>query len=435
MPDRRNVLIGALDGEFLANPYPFYAGLRREAPVQPVELNGMETWLVTRYEDAYAALADRRLSKDPRRAEEALRRAGIIVGDDGRSVGFGPNMLMSDPPDHTRLRRLVLEAFAPRRVEAMRPRVQEIADDLVDAVAPSGRADLVEDYAFPLPMTVICELLGVPVGDRDDFRTWAAALLKSPGAPEARAVKVTGLRALQDYFAELVVRRRPDMRVDLPGEGQPDLVSALIAANDHGGRLDEGELIGMLTLLLVAGHETMVHLICNGMLALLEHPDQLELLRARPELLPGAIEEALRYDAPVQRATLRIATEDVVVGGVAVPAGSVVVVVIGSADRDPSRFVDPDRFDIQRADNPHLSFGHGIHFCLGAPLARIEGQIAIGTLLARLPGIVLDEGPGPLRWHGGFLRGPASLPVRFVARGGGPQGADRARRAKLAAGR
>jgi cytochrome P450 len=413
--EESGIAVASLDAPLLlADPYPYYAELRRRGPVHRVKLDGLEVWLVVRYGEAFAALADRRLSKDPRPAREALRQAGVVVEQE-RSVGFGPNMLMSDPPDHTRLRKLVLTAFTPRRVERLRPRIQEIADCLLDAVAPRGRADLIDDLAFPLPVTVICELLGVPVGDRHDFRAWTSAMLMSLGTPEARSVRAEGIRALRGYFTELVAERRPRVRGDLPSEEQPDLVAALIAANDHGGRLDEEELIGMLILLLVAGHETTVNLIGNGMLALLRHPDQLALLRGCPGLLGPAVEEVLRYDGPAQRAPRRGATAGGGIGDVTIPAGSVVVVVIGSADRDADRFEDPETFDIRRAENPHIAFGHGIHFCLGAPLARVEGEIAIGTLLARFPDLTLDAEADRLPWHGGFLRGLTSLPVRFTA--------------------
>jgi cytochrome P450 len=402
---------------FQADPYPTYGRLRSDAPVhRRRDPNGIEVWTVNRYEDARAALADRRLSKDPGPMRDAFRRIGIPLGDEDE--GFGHNMLNADPPDHTRLRRLVSKAFTPRRLEGMRRRVQEITDGLLDRVQSSGAAeiDLIDAFAFPLPVTVICELLGVPVEDRDDFRAWSNAMITPVVDLEGRVRQREGARAMRAYLTGLVERRRPRVRTDLPEEQQPDLVSALIAATDEEGALTHGELISMLVLLLIAGHETTVNLIGNGTVALLRHPDQLDLLRSRPDLLPSAVEELLRYDGPVQRATFRYASEDVEVGGVTIPRGGLVSVLIGSADRDGEEFDDPDELDITRTDNHHVAFGHGIHFCLGAPLARMEGQIAFGSLFSRFPDLSLACPPEDLVWRPtGILRGLSSLPVRVAA--------------------
>jgi cytochrome P450 len=311
-------------------------------------------------------------------------------------------MLNSDPPDHTRLRRLVATAFTMRRVELMRPRIVEITDELLAGLAGREQVDLVDDFAFPLPVTVICELLGVPYADREDFRTWSTVLLS---AGEIDAVVAAG-KNMAAYLHELIAAKRADP-VD-------DMLSALIQARDDGDRLDEAELVSMAFLLLVAGHETTVNLIANGTLALLQHPDQRAALRADPALLPGAIEEFLRYDGPISHATIRYTTEPVEIGGVTIPGGEFVVIALGSANRDDDRFADADRLDVTRPAGGHLAFGHGIHFCVGAPLARLEGQIAIGRLFDRFPDLALAVDANELRWrHSTLLRGLESLPVRL----------------------
>jgi cytochrome P450 len=297
----------------------------------------------------------------------------------------------------------------------LRRRVQEIVDQLLDAMAPRGEADLISAFAFPLPITVICELLGVPSEDRDDLRAWTRTMVVIPGTEEERERARQGALALQRYLSQLVAQRKAEVRTDLVDGVQPDLLSALIIARDEEGRLSERELVGTMNLLLFAGHETTANLIGNGMLALFRHPDQLRLLRERPELLPSAIEEFLRYEGPSQRGTFRVAMEDVRLSGVSIPAGSVVMVMIGSADRDSQRFADPDRLDITRASGEHLAFGHGIHYCLGAPLARMEGQVAFGALLSRFPDLALACAPEEVRRgpRSIFIRGVVALPVRF----------------------
>lgn len=318
-------------------------------------------------------------------------------------------MLDSDPPRHTRLRRLVARAFTARRVESLRPRVQQITDELLDAMAarPDRRADLIAAFAAPLPMTVICELLGVPGLDRQRFRSWSGEIvapLNGVGA-DPRAVE-----EMTAYLLELVAAKAED-----PGE---DLLSALIRTRDEdGGRLSPDELIGMAFLLLVAGHETTVNLIGNGVRALLAHPDQLAALRADPDaLIDGAVEEMLRYDGPVQHATYRFAATDLELGGVSIEAGSSVLVALAAADRDPARFAHPgpDVFDIRRTGPGHLAFGHGIHFCLGAPLARMEARIAVRALLDRFPDLAEAPDAGPPDWlPGSLMRGVTRLPLQW----------------------
>ncbi|WP_419995582.1 cytochrome P450 family protein [Streptomyces boninensis] len=386
--------------EFATDPYPAYAWLREHDPVHWTTLpSGVEAWLVTRYDDARQALADQRLSKNP--ARHSSDKTGI-PGE--RGAGLMTHLLNIDPPDHTRLRRLVSKAFTPRTVEAFAPRVQELTDDLIDRFAGKGEADLIHEFAFPLPIYAICDLLGVPREDQDDFRDWAGVMIhhgKGPRGGVAKAVK-----KMRGYLAELIHRKRGDL-----GD---DLISGLIRASDHGEHLTEQEAAAMAFILLFAGFETTVNLIGNGTYALLTHPEQRARLAADPALLPGAVEELLRYDGPVELATWRFAAEDLTIGGRPIRAGDPVLVVLAAADRDPARFPDPDLLDLARTDNQHLGYGHGIHYCLGAPLARLEGRTAIGTLLRRIPDLRLAADPSELRWRGGLImRGLRTLPVDF----------------------
>ncbi|MFD5549230.1 cytochrome P450 [Streptomyces goshikiensis] len=395
------------DPAFVADPFPLYRQLREDGPVRRVVIAGaLDAWVVTRYEDGLAALSDSRLSSDVRDASDARLLRQLPTSGGESLMG---NMLRSDPPDHTRLRRLVSKAFTAHRVAGMRPRIQAIADQLLDAVAPAGRADLVADFALPLPVTVISELLGVPLDDRRDFQRWTNRIVTRGAEPPDPAVVNEAYQHMRAYVTELVRAKRA-----APGD---DLLSGLIAARDEEQRLTEDELVAMVFLLLAAGHITTVNLISGGIAMLLTHPAQLELLRSDPELLPGAIEEFLRYDGPVSPGIARFAREDVEIAGVTVPRGATVLIGSAIADRDPARFPDPERLDITRQDNAHLAFGHGIHYCLGAPLARLEGQIAIAAALRRLPGLALAVAPDEIRWRPGGLRGPESLPVTFTPGG------------------
>lgn len=393
-----------LDDEFIQNPYALYQRLRADEPVREAVMpRGLKVWVVSRYADAREALANPALHKDMRQAQDLIRRHSP-TGGEGQLFGQDliAHMLNSDPPDHTRLRNLVVKAFTTRRVELLRPRVEEITEDLLTAMAGQDRVDLVDAFAFPLPVTVICELLGVPRDSQDEFRAWSTTMLS---AGKAEKVAAAG-QAMAAYLHQLIAAKR-----SAPAD---DMLSALVLAHDDGDRLTEVELVSMAFLLLIAGHETTVNLIANGVLALLRDPDQLAALRADPALLPGAVEEFLRYDGPVNHATLRYTTEPVEIGGVPIPEGEFVVVSLSSANRDTNRFPDADHLDITRPAGGHLAFGHGIHFCLGAPLARLEGQIAIGTLLDRFPDLTLDTDPANLRWrHTTLLRGLESLPVRL----------------------
>ncbi|MFB7916470.1 cytochrome P450 [Streptomyces sp. NPDC056061] len=380
--------------EFTANPYPYYARLRARGPVHTIRTDEFERiWLVVGYDEGRAALADPRFSKEWR---------GRMDWADGDDPIFA-NMLELDAPRHTRLRKLVTREFTARRVEALRPRIQQITDGLLDAMLPAGRADLVDALAFPLPMTVICELIGVPDLDRNTFRRLSNDVL-TPSTPTEESTAVAAMGA---YLGELIEDKRRS-----PGD---DLMSALVRTRDEeGDALSPDELVGMAFLLLVAGHETTVNLISNGVRALLDHPDQLAALRADLDLIDGAVEEMLRYDGPVETATFRFPREPVEIGGRTVPAGDPVLVCLAGADRDPGRYPEPDRFDICRGPQGHLAFGHGMHFCLGAPLARLEGRIAIRALLERCPGLALDESAWLPDWRPGLLmRGVRTLPVRW----------------------
>jgi len=396
--------------EFKANPFPFYARLRAEAPAYRMTLPTRETaWLITRYDDVAMVLKDERFVKD---TTNALTPGQAANQRWFRKVfkSLKRNMLNLDPPDHTRLRGLV-KAFSPRLIEQMRGRIETLTNDLLDAVQGRGRMDLIRDYALPLPATIIAEMLGVPVEDRHVFHRGTNAIISAASSSWAMLKAVPSAWSLIRYIRKIVRKCREDPR--------DDLVSALAQAEEAGDTLSEDELLATVFLLLVAGHETTVNLIGNGTLALLEHPDQLDRLRNDPALIKSAVEEFLRYSSPVDMATERYACEDVTMAGVTIPRGEMVYAVIASANRDERQFADPDRLDVTREPNKHLAFGLGPHFCLGAPLARLEGQIAINTLLRRVPDLRLAVAPDVPRWRRGLLlRGLESLPVAFGNHGG-----------------
>ncbi|WP_172385038.1 cytochrome P450 [Streptomyces sp. MNP-20] len=412
--------------EFASDPYPAYAWLREHAPVTKRRLpSGVEAWLVTRYADARQALADQRLSKNPAHHDEPAHAKGKTGIPGERKAELMTHLLNIDPPDHTRLRRLVSKAFTPRRVAEFESRVQELTDQLIDGFAERGEADLIHEFAFPLPIYAICDMLGVPREDQDDFRDWAGMMIRHGGGPRGGVAR--SVKKMRGYLAELIHRKRES----LADEGDDDLISGLIRASDHGEHLTENEAAAMAFILLFAGFETTVNLIGNGTYALLTHPEQRALLERSlaagdTGLLATGLEELLRYDGPVELATWRFATEPLRIGGQDVAAGDPVLVVLAAADRDPDRFAEPDRLDLSRRDNQHLGYGHGIHYCLGAPLARLEGQTALATLLRRLPDLQLAAAPEELRWRGGLImRGLRTLPVRFtpaprVTRADGP---------------
>jgi len=387
-----------------ADPYPIYHRMRTEAPLLWDASAGL--WLLTRYADVHAALRDPRLGAERLPGPDQLRAYGMeeLIPLFG---ALSAMMVFTDPPRHTRLRGLVTRAFTPRRVEAMRAHIQAIVDRLLDAVQAQGRMDIIRDLAAPLPTTVIAEMLGAPPEDHARIKRWSDDFAVFLGGfhptPLEHQQALSSVLALTKYFSELVAERRRAPR--------GDLLSALAGAEEQGDMLSETELLATAVLLLVAGHETTTHLIGNGTLALLRHPDQLQALRENPSLIAVAVEELLRYDSPVQ-GTARVAHEPLTLDGRSIAAGQSVFLFLGAANRDPAVFPDPDRLDVTRPENRHLTFGHGAHFCLGAPLARLEGQIALGTLLRRMPELRLTADTAA--WRDQFvLRGLQSLPVVF----------------------
>jgi cytochrome P450 len=396
----------ALGEDFFTDPHAVYRALREERPVVRARTPaGLSVWLVTRYDDARKALADPRLSKDSTRFAALLDRHTVAPE---RRVAFAQelahHMLSSDPPDHTRLRKLVSRAFTARAIAGMRPRIEQIAAGLAeDMAAGPVEVDLLDRFAFPLPMSVICELLGVPAIDRMAFRSWSNTLLASD---DAAAQRSSAAAAMAEYLVALVADKRAR-----PGD---DMLSAIVAAAEDADRLSADEAVAMAFLLLVAGHETTVNLIGNGMLALLRHPARRAELRTDPDLVPRAVEEFLRFDGPVDLATFRHTIEPVEIAGTAIPAGEIVLVALASANRDPDRFPAADQLDLGRDTSGHLAFGFGIHHCLGAPLARLEADVAFRALLDRFPGMALATDPDQLTWRPSLLiRGLTRLPVRL----------------------
>jgi hypothetical protein len=395
------------DPEFRRDPYPVYKELRQRAPVLRTPF-GMV--VASRYAECASLTHDPRFSSDQRNSAqyklfvEQQRAAGTPVDESE----FSPSFLFLDAPDHTRLRGLVSKAFTARRIENLRPRIQEFVDELIDAHQPRGSMEVIEDLAFLLPVTIISEMLGVPSEDADTFKAWSRELARSLDPeiavpPEVIERRQKASESFRDYFQTLIAKRR--------GDPQDDLLSALIAAEDGGDKLTELELLSTCVLILIAGHETTVNLIGNGVLQLLRHPVQLERLRSDPSLVKPMVEEVLRFDPPVQF-NGRIALEDTDVAGETIHAGEMVITLIGSANRDPGHFPDADTFDIARAPNAHIAFSTGPHFCLGAALARLEGQIALQTLVDRVPNLRLATDAIEYK-ENIVLRGLAALPVTF----------------------
>ncbi|MFD2473803.1 cytochrome P450 family protein [Amycolatopsis silviterrae] len=391
--------------EFWQNPHEWLAQRRESGAVCPmVARRGIPSYLVSGYEQARELLNDPRVSKD---STDVQRVITAKVGEGFQGADFGNlltrHMLNSDPPVHTRLRKLVNKAFTGRTVARLRPRIQEIADTLLDEMARHEEVDLVQAFAEPLPITVICELLGVRIEDRGEFTAWSHTLLSFAAEEESQAVAA---REMHEYLQQLVESKRTE-----PAE---DLLSDLVHASDEGDSLDADELISMAFLLLIAGHETTVNLIANATFALLRAPDQLEKLRADPSLMPGAVEEFLRFDGPINFATLRYTVEEVDAGGVTIPVDEFLNISLLSANRDPERFPDPDKLDVTRPPGGHLAFGHGIHYCVGAPLARLEAEIALGSLLARFPELSLAVPAESVVYRpSSLVHGVLALPVRL----------------------
>jgi cytochrome P450 len=403
------------DDPTMQNPHPIYARLRELAPVVRVEMppSGLQVWVLTRYEDVRAALADRRLSKDVEKAGELLHKhAPIGPTSDLTSRMLSRHMLNADPPEHTRLRRTMSKAFTPDRVDALRPRVEALTTELIDGFAGEEEIDLISRFAFPLPLTVICELFGVPEEDRVELHRWSLALTVDSATvaltDDARSsASQQAARSMGAYLADLVERKRQ--------HPTDDMLSALAETQRADGNLTDAEVVGIAFLTLIAGHETVVSLIGNAMLALFNNPAEFATLRAEPALLPNAIEEFLRYDGPAHSAMLRHTLEPVEYGGVQIPEGEFVLPLITSANRDALRFPAADRLDLHRSTaGHHLTFGHGVHYCIGAPLSRMQGVIALRQLFERFPAIRLGVDPDDVRWQfSTLIRGIESLPVRL----------------------
>jgi cytochrome P450 len=383
-----------------ANPYPLYEELRAKAPVW--YYRQLDEYVLTRHADCEAVLRDPRWSSDPANLDDSLRDPNDIrQGFAELNAGV---LLFLDPPDHTRLRRLVSKAFTPRSIEQLRPHVQELVDGMLDELADAGEIELIGSLAYPLPVTVICELMGVPLEDRHLFGDWSGDASRLLDGDIDAAQLDRGLFATMsfvNYFNGLFEERRK--------HPQDDLVSALLAAEEEGDKLTEIELRSIVLLLFVAGHETTMNLIGNGMYALLSNPDQHRRLQQEPSLVPNAVEEMLRYDGPVHL-TGRIAREDMEIAGVKVAKGHQVSTLLAAANRDPSRFADPARFDVAREDVHHLTFSGGVHYCLGAALARLEGQVVVDSIVRRFPGLELATDEIEHRDHF-ILRGLKELRV------------------------
>ncbi|MET7891511.1 cytochrome P450 family protein [Streptomyces mirabilis] len=381
------------------HPYAVYDRLRDTAPVHRVAgTDGNPAWLVTRYEDVREALANPLLSMDKKHALPGSYQ-GLSL-----PPALDANLLNMEAPDHTRIRRLVVRAFTSCRIEQLRTPVRETADRLLDALGPHGSADLMTAYAAPLPITVICDLLGIPGEYRRDFRAWTDVLV-APDPTRPGAAK-EAVAAMLGFLTQLLADKRKK-----PAD---DLLSDLIAVRDEGDRLTEDELMSLAFLILFAGYENTVQLIGNAILGLLTHPDQLAALRANPERFPNAVEEFARHEGPALLAIRRFPVEDVTIGAVTVPAGETVLLSLAAANRDPARFPDPERLDLGREASGHLALGRGIHYCVGAPLARLETEIAVTALLERLPDLALDTDPAELRWRPSLrARGLLALPVTY----------------------
>lgn len=397
---------------FYQRAHEIFAQMRREDPVfQQPGLDGKTAiWFVTRYAEVDQVLRDdRRFVRDPALALSPETVEKFFEGSDPQVMAMTNNhMLNKDGEDHHRLRMLVSKAFTRPVIQRMRPRIHEIAQELLDGVQGRGQMELVSEYAFPLPIIVIAELLGIPSQDRDKFRAWSNAVVTPALTEEAQQESARLLREFVAYMQDLVSKRREN-----PGD---DLLSGLIQAEEQGDRLNESELFSMLTLLIVAGHETTVTLIGNAVLALLRNPAQLQTVIDQPEAMVQAVEELLRYDSPVERALTRWMVEDVELAGQQMQRGDLIIAVLGSANRDEKRFEDPTGLDLARQPNPHLAFGKGAHYCLGAPLARLEAEIALNALFNHFPDLKLDIAPEELAWREvPLFRSLKQLPVRWTA--------------------
>jgi len=396
-------LADALSPANIANPYPLYRQMREADPVYWDER--INSWVLTTYAHNVSALRDTRFSAEGFMAETAWIPEELRATLEPPIRALTRQMLFLDPPDHTRLRGLVAKAFTPRMIEALRPTIQQIADELLDTAQANGRIELMREFAYPLPAIVIATMLGVPPEDRDQFNTWTGhfgtLLDMSNSTLEDIFHAISGVSEFLEYFRHIIRQRRTTPK--------DDLMQAMINAEEQGDALSEEELLGNCILILAAGHGTTTYLIGNGTLALLRNPDQLAQLQAHPSLISSAVPELLRYDGPVQL-TSRRAKEDLYIADKAISAGQEVIMLLGAANHDPAQFSAPDQLNLSRPENRHLAFGLGIHFCLGAPLARVEGEIAFSTLVRRFPGLHLET--EDIAWQPSVVfRGPKQLPI------------------------
>lgn len=393
------------DPEFIKNPFPVYAYMREKAPIKKVNFgNGQAFWMVTKYEDAIQIFKSPSFVKDLRK----LKPQDDVDSNMNNSMLFSHHLLNMDPPEHTKMKRLVQKAFTPKLVERMRPQIQKMANDLIDVKIATGSMDIINEYALPLPISIISELLGIPSKDKEQFRRWSNIILNIDMnvSHEGRMALIPdAIQGFTEYLHQILDERRK--------QPKEDLITALLHAQEEDAVLNERELLSTIFLLFAAGYETSVNLIGNGVLSLIENPTQLNKLRQNPNLIHSAVEEMLRKDPPVLLASERYPLEDVEISGTLIPKGELVLICIGSANHDESKFLDPQKFDIERSDNKHLSFGSGIHFCAGASLGKTEAEIAICTLLRRIPHFTLPENAVLNYKMNSIMRGLERLPIVF----------------------
>ncbi|MBW9107419.1 cytochrome P450 family protein [Paraburkholderia phenoliruptrix] len=409
--DSRGEIIDLPPLPTMLDPFPEYAKLaQRGAVVRVRNPVGTEIYLITRWAEAIEALNNPLVAKGSEHLQKALAAQRLSGPSAGTPIAgsLAGNLLNTDPPDHTRLRSLVMLAFTPRRLEQLRATVELLVDRLIDQMRGGSEADLIADFAYPIGITTICAMLGVPEGDRSDFRQWAEWAM-TPGHKEQERC----MELLRNYLATLIESKRSALEEGANPDAQPDLLSAMIAARNASNALTMEELQSMSYLLLIAGHETTVGLIGNALLHLMLNPGQQELLAQDPTLIKNAIEETLRYDGSVPYTTFRATTADVKIGDTIIPDGSFVQVVLPALNRDPAKFEDPNVFDIRRKIKQHMAFGHGTHFCLGSHLARLEAQTAVGRFMQVFPNVELNCNPEDIPWLGTVIRGARSLPVRL----------------------
>ncbi|WP_214482193.1 cytochrome P450 [Bacillus sp. SM2101] len=394
--------------EYQLNPYPTLSYFREHDPIHEFMFKygkrEVRSWLVTRYDDILTLFKDERITKNIQNlmSKEEIKQKSKIKEIDY----IINNMLSKDPPDHTRLRSLVHKVFTPRMIERLRTRIEDISENLLDNLELNSDVELMEDYAVPLPIIIISEMMGIPVEDRNKFRKWSNAITDVSNGTEEIEKLNSSIQEFVNYLEKIIEERKKSPK--------DDVISGLVMAKEEGEKLSKNELLSMLFLLIVAGHETTVNLIGNGMLALLQNPEQLAKLREHPENMKTAIEELLRYTNPVELATSRYALEDFIFQGKEIKKGDMIFLGLAAANRDPKYFNDPEKLDITRKENKHLAFGHGIHFCLGAPLARLEANIAINALINRFPNIKLNVSEEDIQWrHSEILRGLVQLPIKL----------------------